>query len=121
MSQEIINKVKSGIKGFYIGNRIILPFRCLLIKLIVQSDIFTEFVGNQHIKISQEAKNTSIYFRETGKLSELQGSYQYIKLIVAGIEEDLTDRTTHIKLVCKILDDHEVDIEFPSDDVLFIE
>lgn len=121
MSKEIINKIKSGVKGFYIGKRLILPFKCQLIKLIVQSDIFTEFVGNEDIKISQEAKNTSIYFRETGKLSDMKGSYQFIKLIVAGLNENLCDRTTHIKLVCKLLDNHEVEIGFPPDDVLFIE
>ncbi len=59
--QEIVDIVNSDKKGFYIGTRMILPFKCNLIKLIADSHIFTEFVGNDHVKISQTNLNTSIY------------------------------------------------------------
>jgi len=115
--QEIINSDK---KGYYTGKRMILPFKCNIIKLIVDGHIFTEFVGSEDIKISQDFQNTSIYFREIGKLKQFEGSYSLIRIIIAPWEEDLTDKTQHIKLICKIVENHEVEIELPDQDVLFI-
>ena len=122
-AEEIKKQVKEGVTGFYIGSRMILPFQCQFIKLIVDSHIITEFVGNKHVKVSQEAKNSSIYFRETGKLNQFEGSYEYIKLIIAGLEDDLCDRENHLKIICSIEDNHTVKLELAEDnkDVLFIE
>ena len=119
--EEIVKIVESDKKGFYIGTRMILPFKCNLIKLIADSHIFTEFVGNEHIKISQTDKNTSIYFRETGRLSKFEGGYKSIKLIIASEEADLTVVDNHIKVICHILENREVAFELPCDNDLFIE
>lgn len=120
-TDEILAIVNSDKKGFHIGERLILPFKCNLLKLIVDNKIYTEFVGNDDVKISQEAHNTSIYFRSAGRLSSFEGSYELIKIVVASETVDLTDRKNHIKIVCHILDDREVEIELPGDDILFIE
>lgn len=119
-TKEITNVVNSDSKGFYVGNRLILPFKCQLLKLIVDGHIYTEFVGNEDIKISQDPKNTSVYFREVGKLSHFEDTYKSIKMIVAGEDEDLTDHDKHLKLVCYIHDHGAVDMEVPGDDILFI-
>ena len=122
MTQEdIVEIVKSDKKGFYIGSRMILPFKCNLIKLIADNHIFTEFVGNDHLKIAQTAKNTSIYFRETGRLSKFEGGYKNIKLILASEESDLTDVSNHIKVICHILENREVTLSLPTENDLFIE
>ncbi len=120
-TEEILAIVDSDKKGFHIGERLILPFRCNLIKLIVDNKIYTEFVGNHDVKLSQENRNTSIYFRSAGRLSSFEGSYELIKMVIASEDVDLTDRSTHIKIVCHILDDREVEISQPDDDILFIE
>jgi hypothetical protein len=118
--EEIIKIVDSDKKGFYIGNRLILPFRCNILKLVVDSHIFTEFVGNKDVKLSQEAQNTSIYFREVGRLSEFEGAYQSIKLLIAGESDDLTDKSNHIVVICHILGKREIELESPTEDDLFI-
>ena len=122
-TQKIIDKIHNGDKGFYIGNRMILPFKCQFIKLIVDNHIITEFVGNPNIKVSQEEKNTSIYFRETGKLNNFEGSYECIKMIISGLSEDLCNREKHLKIICMINENHEVRLELAEDnkDILFIE
>ncbi len=120
-SSQILDIVNGDAKGFYIGSRMILPFKCQFIKLIADSHVYTEFVGNKDIKVSQDPFNTSIYFRETGRLSNFEGSYKSIKFIVAGIDEDLTNRDSHVKIVCHIEDNHKVEIEVPGDDILFID
>ena len=120
---KIKEEIRNGAEGFYIGTRMILPFKCQFLKLIVDHHIVTEFVGNKNLKVSQEAKNTSIYFTESGKLNDFEGSYEYIKLIIAGLEDDLCDRSTHLKVVCSIEDNHVVKLELAedNDDILFIE
>ncbi len=119
--QEIVDVLNSDKKGFYIGARLILPFRCNLIKLIADSHIFTEFVGSEDVKIAQTEKNTSIYFREIGRLKDFEDSYKSIKIIISSEEADLTDKDNHIKVICHILKDREVELEVPGPDDLFIE
>jgi hypothetical protein len=119
--QEIVDILNSDKQGFYIGTRLILPFRCNLIKLIADSHIFTEFVGSEHVKIAQTEQNTSIYFREMGRLKELEDSYKSIKIVIASEQADLTDMDNHIKVICHILDHHHVELEVPGPDDLFIE
>ena len=119
------NSIKSALKvkkkGFHIGHRLVLPFRCQVLKLIVEAEIFTELVGSKHIKLQQGPQNTSIYFRDIGKLSNFIGTYKVIKLIACEWDTDLSDMNNHIKLICEIKDNHQVDIHKPSDDRLFIE
>ncbi len=120
MPKRITEALEAKTTGFYIGNRLILPFRCQLLKIIVGGEIFTEMVGSNHIKIQQDPKNTSVYFRDIGKLSNL-GEYQVIKLVVCEWDEDLVDLKNHVKVVCEIDERHVVTIHAPSDDMLFIE
>ncbi|MFK7899749.1 MAG: hypothetical protein AB8B61_03215, partial [Cyclobacteriaceae bacterium] len=101
---ELINVIQSDKKGYYTGTRMILPFKCNILKLIVDGHIFTEFVGSEDIKIAQDQKNTSIYFRQIGKLKKFEGEYSLIKVIIAPLETDLTEKENHFKLICKILD-----------------
>ena len=108
-------------EGFHIGHRLILPFRCQIIKIIIESDIFTEMVGSKSLKISQDPKNTSIYFRSHGALDKTIGKYQSIKIIAAEWDSDLSDVKNHIKIICEIDDTHIVMIHAPSKDMLFIE
>lgn len=108
-------------KGYYIGQRLILPFKCQLVKIIFDGEIYTEMVGNEDIKLHQDPQNTSIYVTTKGRLSNYIGRYKFIKLIVCELEDDLCDIANHRKLMCSINDNHEVLIETPSDDMLFIE
>ncbi len=117
----IENAIKKGKKGFYIGHRLILPFRCQLLKIIFDNHIYTQLVNNKDVVIDQGPQNTSIYVLEEGNLRNYIHNYEYIKLIACEMDADLSDPKTHQKVVCKVLDDHMVDINYPDDDVLFIE
>jgi len=107
--------------GFYIGRRVALPFKCQVLKVIAGGENLTVMQGSGSIEIGQDAQNTSIYFLLSGKLKDYVGSYNVVKLIVCELEDDICDMTNHIKLVCKMEDNHQVVIEEPSDDMLFIE
>ena len=66
MPNTITEAVKAKNSGFHIGQRLILPFRCQVIKLMVGGEIYTEFVGSKHVKISQDPKNTSLSVAAVG-------------------------------------------------------
>ena len=121
MPKKIKEALDLNRSGFYIGQRLILPFRCQIIKIIVEGEIITEMVGGKQIKIQQDPKNTSFYLRSIGKLANYLGSYKVIKLIVCEWEDDLCDIENHIKLICEIEDGHKVSIHEPDDDMLFLE
>ena len=121
MSNTIDQCISEESKGFYIGTRMILPFKCQFIKLIVDNHIYTEFIGNKDIKLNQDPQNTSLYFREAGRLHTFEGSYEKIKMVIADMDADLADRTTHKKVICIIEDNRYVKFRFATKDDLFIE
>ena len=121
MPNTITDSIKNNNNGFHIGQRLILPFRCQIIKMMVEGEIYTEFVGSKHVKISQDPKNTSLYFRSSGRLDNLVDTYNVIKLILCEWDSDLTDPNNHIKVVCEMEENHVVKISEPDDDMLFIE
>ena len=121
MPRRVMEAIEQGADAFYIGHRLILPFKCNIIKLIFESTIYTEMVGSENIKLHQDEMNTSIYIRSAGKLANYFDTYKVIKLVVCDYDADLTDRSTHIKLVCEIEEDHLARLSLPTDDLLFIE
>lgn len=121
MALTIQEALKDNRDGFYIGHRLILPFKCNVIKVIIENEIYTELVGSDHIKISQDSQNTSLYMRSAGRLNNQVGTYNVIKLVVADLDADLTLIENHVKLICEINDKHSVAIHAPDDNILFIE
>lgn len=107
-------------KGFYTGHRLVLPFRCQILKMMVQGEVITEFVGGDNVKIHQDPVNTSVYLRTRGSLNEMSEGYQLIKFLVCEWNADVCDRDNHIKIVCKTLANNEIEISLPGEDVLFI-
>lgn len=110
-----------GKNGFYIGHRLVLPFKCQIIKIIFEGEIYTELVGGKHLKLHQDPMNTSIYIQSSGRLSNYVDSYKTIKIVVCEMDADICDLDTHIKIICEIKEGHKVLIHKPSDDMLFIE
>lgn len=126
---EKFNRIEDAIKnqkdGYYIGSRLVLPFHCELIKVEIGDEHYTEFVGSENIKISQDPQNTSIYFRVKGRLFDIfkdmfliedltkseKGSLpDVIHLTVCEIDADICEQNTHIRLACTLLEDNYVKI-----------
>ncbi len=120
MALTIREALAQNKEGYYIGCRLILPFKCNLLKIIVEGHIFTEMVGSHHIKVQQDELNTSVYLRDTGKLSNYVDTYNVVKIIAAEMGTDLTDQKQHIKLVCEIGDHNNLLIHEPDDNMLFV-
>lgn len=121
MAYTIKQALKENRNGFYIGHRLVLPFKCQILKIIFDNEIFTELVGGKNLKLFQDPNNTSIYISSHGKLSNFMDRYKVVKLIICELEDDVCNVDTHTKLICEIKDNHQVAIHAPTDDMLFIE
>ncbi|MFH2003425.1 MAG: hypothetical protein ABIK27_01570 [Bacteroidota bacterium] len=117
--KEALEKKKTGL---YYGNRIILPFKCTMLKLIYQSEIITDFSQCSSEVVVCEGENfTDIYMKKHKYLKDDISKYENIKLIAAEKGSDIFDFSTHIKLILTLNNDHKIKIEEPTDDQVFID
>lgn len=107
--------------GFYIGNRMILPFKCQIIKIMFDKETHHQMVGNDELQLHQDQNNTSIYLTRVTHLERWVNTHYPIKLIVAEFDADLSDPSNHIKLVGDIEEDHVLKVHLPDDNVIWIE
>ncbi len=119
---SIKNALQKNKNGLFYGNRIILPFRCTILKLIYQSEIITDFSQCSADVVVCEGENfTDIYMKKHKYLKDDISKYENIKLVVVEKGSDLFDFSNHIKLLLTLNDDHKINIETPTDDQVFID
>jgi hypothetical protein len=117
--KEVLTK---NIHGLYYNNRLILPFRAEFLKVIVASDIITDFSrGSKGIYIRETEDYTGIYFREYKDLKDVVSKYEAIKAVVVERGENLFDFNNHLKLSFYLEDHHKVKIEKCDQDIIFLE
>jgi hypothetical protein len=116
---EALEKKKNGL---YYGNRIILPFKCTILKLIYQSEIITDFSECSSEVVIYEGENfTDIYMKKHKNLKDDISKYENIKLIAAEKGSDIFDFSSHVKIILTLNNDHKIKIEKPTDDQVFID
>lgn len=116
--------IKEGRRAFVHGRRIILPFRCYVLKVTIGKETYNDFYppNDKEIAIEHTPQNTILYFlRYTDLAGELSERERHIKLIVADENADLTDPSTHKKIYIDVGGGHQAPIGFLSEDELFIE
>jgi len=114
--------IDKKLEGLYYGNRLILPFQCSFLKVVVNRDIITDFSPkSKHLSISEEGNFTNLYFHEHENLKETISEFEAIKLVIVEKEKNVFDFSNHIKLAVYLEDKHKLRIEKIDDDILFIE
>lgn len=114
--------VEKKISGLYYNNRLILPFHACFLKVVVNTDIITDFSPNSHgIYIKENESYTDIYFFDYKNLKEELSKYEAIKMVVVEKGQDVFNFDNHIKLALYLEDEHKVKIEYTDEDILFIE
>jgi hypothetical protein len=114
--------VEKKIKGLCYNNRLILPFKSYFLKVIIHSDIITDFSPNSHgIFIKEGEQFTDIYFFDYKNLRDVLSKYETIKMVVVEKGEDVFNFDNHIKLALYLEDEHKIKIEYTNEDILFIE
>ncbi len=116
---DIINRKKNGL--FY-NNRLILPFKANILKIIVDTDIYTDFSsGSKDIQIIENDNFTDIYFKQYKSLVEVVSKFEAIKMVLVDKDDDIFDFSKHKKIAVYLGEKHKTTIEFTEDDILFIE
>ena len=114
--------LKNGTQGLYYGNRILLPFKAEVLKIVIGSEIIVDFskkMHGAHVRVTDYY--TEIYFLDYNILKAELNKYDVIKVVVVQQGEDLFDFNNHIPLELKILNKHELSIKRIEDDIIFIE
>ena len=120
--KTIENALKNKIDGLHYGNRALLPFGCILLKVIIDDEIIMDFCPtSKAISFSSYDDYSEIYFKEFKNLKDAVSKYESIKLIAVDRDKDLFDFNNHIKLALGVEDEHKLKIEKTDEDILFIE
>ncbi len=114
--------LKNKIGGLYYNNRLILPFKAHFLKIIVDTDIITDFSPNaKGVFIREKEDFTDIYFRDYKRLNEVVSKYESIKMVCVEKDKDIFDVKNHKKVAVYLGEKHQTKIEETEEDILFIE
>lgn len=109
-------------KGLYYGNRIILPFQGIFLKIVINKEIITDFSSKSDaVSVIEEGNFTNIYFHNYENLKETISEFEAIKFVMVEKGKDIFDFGNHEKLAVYLENQHMLRIEKTDDDILFIE
>lgn len=113
---------EKNLEGLHYGNRLILPFHCIFLKVVINREIITDFSStSKFINIVEGNNYTDLYFREYENIKETLSEFELIKMVIVEKNKDIFDFKNHIKLAVHLEDKHKLRIEKTDDDILFIE
>lgn len=116
---EVLEK---KMKGLHYGNRVLLPFKAEILKMVIGRNIITDFSKNPHgASIRVTDYYTEIYFCDYKDLEEELASYEVVKLVVVEQGKDIFNFENHIPLELDPGEKHELTIAQIGDDLIFIE
>jgi len=114
--------LKQNAKALYFGNRVLLPFKAHLLKVIFENEIIMDFSLSKFgatYNINDEF--TEIYFHGVRDVEEKCSKYRDIRLILVEIGKDIFDFGNHRKLSLYLEGNHELTIKEINGDILFFE
>ena len=122
MFKTISDTLENKLNGLYYGNRILLPFSCYVLKIIIEDDILMDFSpSSKSIYLNETDSFTEIYFKDFKNLKETISKYESVKLIAVEKNKDIFQMENHIKLALRVGDNHKLIIEKTDEDILFLE
>ena len=114
--------IKNKMNGLYYGNRILLPFKAQLLKVIIESDIITDFSrSSKGIQLVDHEEFLDLYFLEYKGLSDSLSKFEAIKIVLVEEGKNIFDWNNHRKIALYLAEKHKVSIEETDADILFIE
>jgi len=122
MMKNIKEVLAENISGLHYGNRILLPFKAEILKIVIGTHIITDFSKNiDGASIRVTDFYTEIYFYEYKNLEEQLTKYEVIKLALVQQGEDIFNFDNHFAIELKIESKHKLLIEPILADLLFFE
>ncbi len=122
MLNTISDVLENKLNGLYYGNRILLPFSCYILKIVIEDDILMDFSpSSKSVYINETEAYTEIYFKDYKNLKDTVSKYESIKMIAVEKNKDVFSMDNHIKLALEIGENHNLKIEKTDEDILFLE
>ena len=113
---------EKNLEGLYYGNRLILPFNCIFLKVVINREIITDFSStSKFVNINEGNNYTNLYFREYENIKETISEFESIKMVIVEKNKDIFDFSNHVKIAIYFEPNHKLRIEKTDDDILFIE
>lgn len=114
--------LKNKINGLHYGNRIVLPFSANFLKVIIESDIITDFSNSSKgINIVEHENFTDLYFLEYKNLADSISEYETVKIVLVEKNNNIFEQKNHRKINLYFQENHILKIEESDSDILFIE
>jgi hypothetical protein len=114
--------LKMSLSGMYYGNRVLLPFHCHILKIVIEKDIITDFsIRDKGAYINEVSEYTEIYFIDYPELEENISKYENIKMIVVEKGKDLFDFNNHRKIALHPEGKHILTIKELDENTIFID
>ena len=115
--------LKNESHGLCYGNRILLPFKAVVLKIAVAGKLYTEFLPNTKsgAVVNHRDCMTEIYLLDFDDLYSDLSQYDLIKVVLVEDGKDVFDTNNHKRLDLKVREKHQLVIEKMSSDVLFQE
>ncbi len=119
---KIIDALDKKLNGLHYYNRIILPFKCHFLKIMIEEDIITNFSNSSpDLEIIEHENFTDLYFKKYKDLMEELSEYENVKMILCEKDADIFDLKSHVKIILYLEDDHIVRIEKPGENQILID
>jgi hypothetical protein len=121
--KKLEDVLKEKNHGLCYGNRILLPFNAMVLKVAVAGKVYTNFCSKaKHgVLINHKDTFTEMYLLDFSDLKSELSDYDLIKVVMVEDGKDVFDFSNHKRLDFKIGENHMVTIEEMSEDVLFVE
>ncbi len=118
MLYRVREAISRQIPAYAFRRRVILPFKCHVLKITVGNQTYTDFQPpyDKDIAIEQAPLNTIVTFMHLDSLREVDR----IVMVVADYDANLADPNTHIPIVLRLGEGHQVPVEYLSKDELYI-
>jgi len=119
---SVSNALKQKLYGLHYKNRLILPFKAHFLKVIVNTEIITDFSpGSRGIYLKEDETFTDVYFYDYADLKSIVKKFDAIKLIVVEKDRNVFNFDNHMKLALYLEDKHYLKIEKVDEDILFVD
>ena len=110
------------IDGLVYGNRVLLPFKAEILKIVIGSEIITDFSKQLHgAYVRVNDLYTEIYFLDYKVLKRELPKYEAIKMVVVEQGKDIFNFDNHIPLELRVDSKHTLSIAKIGDDLIFFE
>lgn len=114
--------LKNNINGMYYGNRVLFPFHCTVLKIVIEKDIIQDFsIREKGAYVNETPEFTEIYFIDYPDIEANISKYENIKMVIVEKGKDIFDFSTHRKIAIRPEGNHVLSIKELDENTIFIE